>query len=140
MHPSISTFPNTSFYEGRISDAPSVMEKEHQRLYLPGSMFGPYSFVNIGDGREERDELGHSKRNFVEVAVIEEILYRLRRGTCSLFTSYLVMHMTFQIMFFFKRKYLLAYFACTEEHGMVFICFYDLHATSYRRFKIYPRL
>ena len=106
MHPSISIFPNTSFYEGRISDAPSVMEKEHQRMYLPGSMFGPYSFVNIGDGREERDELGHSKRNFVEVAVIEEILYRLRRGMCSLFTSYLVMHMilTFQIMFFFLKK------------------------------------
>jgi hypothetical protein len=80
------------------------MEKEHERMYLPSSMFGPYSFVNIGDGREERDELGHSKRNFVEVAVIEEILYRLRRGTCSLFTSYLVMHMTFQIMFFLKRK------------------------------------
>ncbi|AQK45293.1 P-loop containing nucleoside triphosphate hydrolase superfamily protein [Zea mays] len=80
MHPSISIFPNTSFYEGRISDATNVMEKEHRRMYLPGSMFGPYSFINIEDGREERDELGHSKRNFVEAAVIEEILYRLRRA------------------------------------------------------------
>lgn len=89
MHPSISIFPNTSFYEGRISDASNVMEKEPRRMYLPGSMFGPYSFINIEDGREERDELGHSKRNFVEAAVIEEILNRLQTGTCSVFTSYL---------------------------------------------------
>lgn len=100
MHPSISIFPNTSFYDGKISDAPSVMQNEHQKKYLPGSMFGPYSFVNIGDGTEEFDELGHSRRNLVEVAVIEEILCNLQRGMFSLFTNYLVMSITFQ---FFKK-------------------------------------
>ncbi|CAL4906592.1 unnamed protein product [Urochloa decumbens] len=82
MHPSISIFPNNSFYDGKISDAPSVMRNEHQKKYLPGSMFGPYSFVNIGDGIEEFDELGHSRRNLVEVVVIEEILCSLQRA-CS---------------------------------------------------------
>ncbi|WVZ86863.1 LOW QUALITY PROTEIN: hypothetical protein U9M48_033583 [Paspalum notatum var. saurae] len=71
MHPSISIFPNTSFYDGKISDAPNVMQKEHQKEYLPGWMFGPYSFVNIGDGREEYDELAcfKTKKN-VTVGVI----------------------------------------------------------------------
>lgn len=86
MHPSISIFPNTSVYDGKISDAPSVLQKEHQKKYLPGPMFGPYTFVNIGDGREEVDDLGHSRRNLVEVAVIEEILCNLQRGMFSLCT------------------------------------------------------
>ncbi|KAJ1272389.1 hypothetical protein BS78_06G198200 [Paspalum vaginatum] len=80
MHPSISIFPNSSFYDGKILDAPNVMQKEHQKEYLPGWMFGPYSFVNIGDGREEHDELGHSRRNLIEVAVIQEILRNLQRA------------------------------------------------------------
>jgi hypothetical protein len=72
MHPSISSFPNISFYDGKISDAPNVMQREHQKKYLPGFMFGPYSFVNIKEGREEFDELGHSRKNLVEVVVVEE--------------------------------------------------------------------
>uniref|UniRef100_N1QU66 Uncharacterized protein n=1 Tax=Aegilops tauschii TaxID=37682 RepID=N1QU66_AEGTA len=35
MHPSISIFPNSSFYGGQLLDAPSVMQKEHQKKYLP---------------------------------------------------------------------------------------------------------
>ncbi|CAN6249869.1 unnamed protein product [Urochloa humidicola] len=83
MHPSISIFPNTNFYDGKISDAPSVMQSKHQKKYLPGSMFGPYSFVNIEDGTEEFDELGHSRRNLVEVIVIKEILRNLQRACCK---------------------------------------------------------
>ncbi|KAJ1272390.1 hypothetical protein BS78_06G198300 [Paspalum vaginatum] len=80
MHPSISSFPNISFYDGKISDAPSVMQREHQKEYLSGSLFGPYSFVNIEEGREKFDELGHSRKNLVEVFVIEEILRNLRKA------------------------------------------------------------
>ncbi|CAL5030419.1 unnamed protein product [Urochloa decumbens] len=83
MHPSISIFPNTSFYDGKISDAPSVMQNEDQKKYLLGSMFGPYTFVNIEDGTEQFDELGHSRRNLVEVIVIEEILRKLQRACCK---------------------------------------------------------
>ncbi|XP_062185855.1 uncharacterized protein LOC133889346 [Phragmites australis] len=82
MHPSISLFPNISFYDGKISDAPCVMQKEHRKKYLPGFIFGPYSFINIEEGREEIDELGHSRKNLVEVVVVEEILRNLQRA-CS---------------------------------------------------------
>jgi hypothetical protein len=113
MHPSISIFPNTSFYDGKISDAPSVMQNEHQKKYLPDSIFGPYSFVNIGDGAEEFDELGYSRRNLVEVVVIQEILCSLQRGTFSLFTNYLVVSITFQFFKSFSSMYNVFYFnAC----------------------------
>ncbi|KAM0906282.1 hypothetical protein ACQ4PT_016852 [Festuca glaucescens] len=82
MHPSISIFPNTRFYGGKLLDAPSVMQKEHQKKYLPGSMFGPYSFFNIEDGWEDVDELSHSRKNMVEVIVIQEILQNLQKA-CS---------------------------------------------------------
>jgi senataxin len=82
MHPSISIFPNTSFYGGKLFDAPSVMQNEHQKKYLPGCMFGPYSFVNIEDGWEDVDELSHSRKNMVEVIVIQEILKNLQNGMC----------------------------------------------------------
>jgi senataxin len=93
MHPSISSFPNISFYDGKISDAPNVMQREHQKKYLPGFMFGPYSFVNIKEGREEFDELGHSRKNLVEVVVVEEILRNLQKCMCCLSTLHLLMHM-----------------------------------------------
>ncbi|CAN6272411.1 unnamed protein product [Urochloa humidicola] len=74
MHPSISIFPNTSFYSNKILDGPNVMQGSHERSYLEGAMFGPYSFINI-DGMEDS---GRSKRNMAEVEVIREILQRLK--------------------------------------------------------------
>uniref|UniRef100_A0A0E0DHM4 UvrD-like helicase ATP-binding domain-containing protein n=1 Tax=Oryza meridionalis TaxID=40149 RepID=A0A0E0DHM4_9ORYZ len=63
MHPSISIFPNISFYDRKLLDAPNVKQKEHRKKYLPGLMFGPYSFFNIEDA--------HSKtKNKVTVGVI----------------------------------------------------------------------
>ncbi|XP_039137511.1 DNA polymerase alpha-associated DNA helicase A isoform X2 [Dioscorea cayenensis subsp. rotundata] len=77
MHPSISRFPNASFYNNQISDGPNVVDKKHTRCFLPGSMFGPYSFINIEFGNEVADNLAHSKKNLVEVAVISDIISRL---------------------------------------------------------------
>lgn len=77
MHPSISIFPNTSFYSSKILDGPNVTQGGHERSYLEGAMFGPYSFIDI-DGREEP---GRSKRNMAEVEVIVEILHRLKEGS-----------------------------------------------------------
>ncbi|CAM0147896.1 unnamed protein product [Urochloa decumbens] len=88
MHPSISIFPNNSFYDGKISDGPSVMRNEHQKKYLPGSMFGPYSFVNIGDGIEEFDELGHSRRNLVEVEVPSPSALKKQGSSSTLVSPY----------------------------------------------------
>jgi hypothetical protein len=43
-------------------------------------MFGPYSFINIVGGREEKDDVGRSRRNMVEVAVVMKILLKLYKG------------------------------------------------------------
>ena len=82
MHPSISFFPNSSFYDNLILDAPNVRKKSYEKHYLPGAMFGPYSFVNVNDGREEKDEDGHSRKNMVEVAIVLKLLQNLYKGTC----------------------------------------------------------
>ena len=79
MHPSISYFPNKEFYESRISDAPTVKERSYRKQFLHGSIYGPYSFVNVPYGKEEFDQ-NHSSRNMVEVAVVCEVVASLFRG------------------------------------------------------------
>ncbi|RLM65441.1 uncharacterized protein C2845_PM16G17700 [Panicum miliaceum] len=79
MHPSISMFPNLNFYDRNILDGANVTQEGHQRSYLQGAMFGPYSFINI-DGREDP---GRSKRNMAELAVILEILHALKKACTS---------------------------------------------------------
>ncbi|KAH9698663.1 UvrD-like helicase ATP-binding domain-containing protein [Citrus sinensis] len=65
MHPSISSFPNSYFYDNKIFDSPNVKEKNYEKRFLPGRMYGPYSFINVLDGREE--SIAHSYRNMVEI-------------------------------------------------------------------------
>ncbi|KAL6295347.1 hypothetical protein ACE6H2_003489 [Prunus campanulata] len=60
-----------------ILDALNVKKRSHEKHYLPGSMFGPFSFINVIDGGEEKDEDGHSRKNMVEVAIILKILRNL---------------------------------------------------------------
>ncbi|KAG5545645.1 hypothetical protein RHGRI_017955 [Rhododendron griersonianum] len=77
MNPSISSFPNSTFYFNQILDSPHVKRKSYGRQYLQGSMFGPYSFINVIGGKEEKDDAEHSRRNMVEVAVVVKILQNL---------------------------------------------------------------
>ncbi|CAN7075496.1 unnamed protein product [Brassica oleracea var. botrytis] len=79
MHPSISLFPNIEFYDGKISDAANVKESNYQKRFLEGSMFGSFSFINVGLGKEEFGD-GHSPKNIVEVAVISDIISKLFKG------------------------------------------------------------
>ncbi|CAF2042637.1 unnamed protein product [Brassica napus] len=76
MHPSISLFPNMEFYGGKISDAAIVKERGYQKRFLQGNMFGSFSFINVGLGKEEFGD-GNSPKNMVEVAVISEIISNL---------------------------------------------------------------
>ncbi|OMO58847.1 putative ATP binding protein [Corchorus olitorius] len=76
MHPAISSFPNTEFYNGRILDAPTVKNSSHEKHFLQGTMYGPYSFINIACGKEQLDHQ-HSLKNMVEVAVTCKILANL---------------------------------------------------------------
>ncbi|XP_019165856.1 PREDICTED: uncharacterized protein LOC109161799 isoform X2 [Ipomoea nil] len=74
MHPAISYFPNVSFYHGQVQDAANVRGKTYERKYLRGRMYGPYSFISIPCGKEELDDIGHSRRNMVEVALVNKIV------------------------------------------------------------------
>ncbi|KAK0573666.1 hypothetical protein LWI29_011732 [Acer saccharum] len=80
MHHSISLFPNKQFYQNKILDGPNVESKSYEKHYLPGPMFGTYSFINILGGREELDDVGHSRKNMVEVAVVLKILLKLYKA------------------------------------------------------------
>lgn len=80
MHPSISCFPNSKFYKKMILDAPNVTSKSYEKSYLPGRIFGPYSFINVSDGREEKDDDEYSLKNMVEVAVVVKIVNKLHKG------------------------------------------------------------
>jgi superfamily I DNA and/or RNA helicase len=79
MHPSISLFPNKEFYGGLIQDASTVKERNYQKLFLQGNMYGPYSFINVASGKEEFNN-GGSKKNLVEVAVVSEVVASLFKG------------------------------------------------------------
>ncbi|XP_042469677.1 uncharacterized protein LOC122052288 isoform X2 [Zingiber officinale] len=78
MHPSISLFPLERFYNSKVINGPNVIKKNYTRRFLPGKMFGSYSFINIVDGTESFDNFSHSKKNDMEVVVILQILRSLR--------------------------------------------------------------
>ncbi|XP_015697335.1 uncharacterized protein LOC102717830 isoform X2 [Oryza brachyantha] len=82
MHPGINKFPNANFYDNRISDGPSVKQEDYVKSYLPGPIYGAYSFIHIDNDMEMLDELGQSSKNMVEVAVAVNIVERLARE-CS---------------------------------------------------------
>ncbi|XP_026433956.1 uncharacterized protein LOC113331459 [Papaver somniferum] len=80
MHPKISAFPNGNFYRNQILNAPNVLCKSYERSYLQGPMFGPYSFISTSDGRDEQDNVAHSRKNMVEVAITLKIVRKLFRA------------------------------------------------------------
>ncbi|CAN1143684.1 TPR and ankyrin repeat-containing protein 1 [Linum perenne] len=80
MHPFISHFPNSMFYAGSIQDGDNVKAPSYKKSYLPGEMFVPYSFINVNGGREEMDDVGHSRRNMSEVAIVLKLLQNLYKG------------------------------------------------------------
>ncbi|MQM02501.1 hypothetical protein Taro_035269 [Colocasia esculenta] len=81
MHPSISSFPNEKFYAGQVLDAPSVSCISYEKCYIPGRMYGSYSFINVADGREEHEDFGHSWKNMVEAAVVLKIVQNISKGS-----------------------------------------------------------
>ncbi|KAM0935201.1 putative TPR and ankyrin repeat-containing protein [Dioscorea sansibarensis] len=82
MHPSISLFPNHQFYSGKIQDGLNVQSKAYGRCFLPEGMFGPYSFINVSDGKEESDDSG-GWRNMVEVVVVLRIVRNILKAVTS---------------------------------------------------------
>ena len=82
MHPSISFFPNSKFYLNQILDAPNVKSENYNKHYLSGPMFGSYSFINVR-GKEEHDDVGKSRKNMIEVAIVIKIVRNLYKGMSS---------------------------------------------------------
>ncbi|KAI4312714.1 hypothetical protein MLD38_037514 [Melastoma candidum] len=80
MHPSISKFPTSTFYQNQILDAPCVKESGFAKRYLKSPMFGPYSFIDIAYGGEELGKDKRSQRNFTEVDAVLMILRSLYRA------------------------------------------------------------
>lgn len=100
MNPSISFFPNSEFYRNQIRDADIVRQRMYaKRKYLPGPMFGPYSFINIIGGRDEKDNDGHSRKNNIEVAVIVKIVQNLHKCKNLVYYTQLK-HIFFSFRFF----------------------------------------
>ncbi|CAL8088440.1 unnamed protein product [Prunus armeniaca] len=73
MHPLICRFPKQEFYNNQILDGPNVSEVSYEKSFIEGRMYGPYSFINVANGKEEFDR-GHSLKNMVEVAIVYEIV------------------------------------------------------------------
>uniref|UniRef100_A0ACD5V492 Uncharacterized protein n=1 Tax=Avena sativa TaxID=4498 RepID=A0ACD5V492_AVESA len=76
MNPCISLFPNAQFYERMILDGPNVLSPSYNKDYtcLP---FGSYTFINVTDGREDKEGTGNSRRNMVEVAVVLHLIHSI---------------------------------------------------------------
>ncbi|CAM0870528.1 unnamed protein product [Alopecurus aequalis] len=88
MNPCISLFPNAQFYERKILDGSNVLSPRYNKDYtcLP---FGSYTFINVTDGREDKEGAGNSRRNMVEVAVVLhliETIFRCWKSTCQRLT------------------------------------------------------
>ncbi|KAG5614103.1 hypothetical protein H5410_013927 [Solanum commersonii] len=82
MHPKISLFPNSEFYQKKIMDGPNVKSAAYGKRFLIGDIFGSYSFINVSSGNEEQDER-HSTRNKAEAFVVAEIIANLHKESIS---------------------------------------------------------
>ncbi|KAM0838873.1 hypothetical protein ACQ4PT_060689 [Festuca glaucescens] len=83
MHPEISRFPVSEFYDGEIHDGSTVISESYERHFLRGNMFGPYSFINVRGGRETSEEHSRSPKNTIEIAVVSLIVERLFQESTS---------------------------------------------------------
>lgn len=71
MHPAISLFPNSEFYEGRIADGPNVLR--HHKSWYANELFGPLVFFDV-KGFEVQNKHTFSVHNPLEVNVIEKLI------------------------------------------------------------------
>lgn len=60
MHPDISEFPRTIFYEGRLLDGENVLTEQYGKPYHRLGLLGPFRFFNIAYGAEQTS--GRSSR------------------------------------------------------------------------------
>ncbi|CAE6419630.1 unnamed protein product [Rhizoctonia solani] len=77
MHPTISAVPSRLFYNGRLQDGPDMDERTKQ-VWHASSLFGPYQFFDVAQGREEAQS-NHSQINRGEADAAMALYSRLTR-------------------------------------------------------------
>lgn len=84
MYPSISRFSNAIFYDNQILDGQNIKGDGYLKSYIPRKMYGPDSFIDMGNKPEVLESVGSGRKNNVEVDAIFSMLQKLSNGT---FTS-----------------------------------------------------
>ena len=75
MHPDISSFPSSAFYDSRLKDGPD-MAKLRARPWHEAELTGPFRFFDV-QGQHQSAPSGHSLINKAEVRVAIELYRRL---------------------------------------------------------------
>lgn len=75
MHPEISSFPSSAFYEGRLLDGPGMLSLR-AKPWHKSAMLGPYRFFDV-QGAHQAAPRGHSLVNFAEIEVALRLFERL---------------------------------------------------------------
>lgn len=81
MHPHISRWPRTQFYEGRVVDGDNVLSSVYDKPWH--NVFPPLAFYDLRAGQEEVDETG-SKFNEAEAVLVTQLLAQIRKLGCSI--------------------------------------------------------
>lgn len=75
MHPEISVFPSSAFYDSRLLDGPG-MAKLRTRPWHQSAILGPYRFFDV-QGTHQSAPKGHSLINIAEIEVALKLFDRL---------------------------------------------------------------
>ncbi|KAI5285833.1 DEAD-box type RNA helicase [Ascosphaera aggregata] len=75
MHPDISSFPSSAFYDGRLKNGPD-MGALRKRLWHNSSLLSPYRFFDVR-GMHANITKGHSLVNHAEIRVAMKLYERL---------------------------------------------------------------
>lgn len=77
MHPEISAFPSTEFYEGRLYDG-NDMGRLRVQPWHQSKLLGPYHFFDV-EGIQEKGRKGQSLVNTNEIEVAMQLYHRFRQ-------------------------------------------------------------
>lgn len=75
MHPEISLFPSTTFYDAKLLDGPGIA-KLRTRPWHQSKILGPYRFFDV-QGTQQSAPRGHSLINMAEIEVALKLFERL---------------------------------------------------------------
>ena len=79
MHPDISAFPSSAFYDGRLLDGPSMADLR-QRPWHADHLLSSYRFFDV-QGMHQSAPRGHSLVNLAEIDIALKLFHRLT--TCA---------------------------------------------------------